>query len=766
MKRQIINQNTFQTAADHSAHGVHAVEMAGNLADGLGGWPGHYAKITVSQQAATTARVNPGLLFVRDRAYDLDAPFDVALLDRVPLQPGDTVWIGLVLRGAVVMDMANRQVRINVATGENDVRMLPRTERHTVECVPLAGVPGPTPIKPPIPADTCVVAWVLLGNTSIQSIEMYGPHRAKTLYEVEGRLTLVEGRIDNLFQTTATLRTDLTATNAVIANLPSPEITYQVQRRVAAMTRIIDDGLRGEAFSALFDNGLDRDPATTIWDYDHPEWHARVWQGIRHPFAAENQQRIELLNAANPDVMVHATGMTLPKYVSEPRIVVEGNDGSQDIAGQQVTEVTVTQYEVPMSSTTYGESFIACENAREYQGAQDKQVGDVFLAGDRQIEIVDIPPVHHNLFYAVHDPAVLEEHTMFTFREVITYSWSEPRWRYDTQVYSVNGNHVGQTFLNSQLMIATGLGLTFTRVGGSGDVTLTLCQTDRSGAPLVEVGLEKATRVHASLALGHQVFGLRPALMPTGRFGFFTSTMGNHALADVQNNKFAEGSMFRFTDGIWAVPDGLRDLAFTVYGARFESTRTIVPLRSITLENGMTEIQVRHKGFVPPGTSLSFELRQPNGPWLDFRSNDGSPFAGRPVQLEMRAVFLGTTSLQPGIVLDADAVVIARRPSTTMVAVTKLHQLGASFTNIVAQVRIDGFDPAIHTSTIRLITGGVERTPTATWIDVDPLDATKRILRGTFTVPATTSARLKATLASTTASRIAFIENVYMAGKN
>ncbi|MGL5447437.1 MAG: hypothetical protein ACRDBL_09025 [Rhabdaerophilum sp.] len=766
MKRTIINPNEFATAADHSSHGVHAVEMVRNLTDGVAGWPAHYSRVTVSQQAATTARINPGRLFVGDTLYDLDDAFNVPLLDRVATSPGDTVWIALILRGLVVTDQAIRTRRVSIDPPVNEAQSGDKTVRYTIECVPQSGVAGPTPLKPVTATNTCVVAWVLLSTTQIVNIEMNAPHRAKTVYEVEGRLTIVEGRIDALLETTNTLRGDVVGLTRRLENLPSPDITFQLQRRVAGLSRHVNPTIEGEPFSAFFDNGLDRSATTGKWDLSHPESNVRIWQGIRHPYAATSQARIELYNPANPDVTVTG-GVCLPKWTAQPILTVSAGDGAgvEDIADQEVQEVQTIQYMVSMSSTSYGPSFNFCENALEYQGAQNRQVGDTFSAGNRSIAITGVADVEHN---RVQPPEVLREHTVFTGHEVITNTWSEPRWRYVTQTYSFNGNHLGQTWLNNQHVYVVGYDIHFARVSGSGAVSLTACETDRTGAPLVKKALETVAVAHNALTTGPVRFSHRPAYYEPGRFAWWLSTPGNHAVQKVSDNKFAEGSMFRFTDGIWATPSAREDLTFTVYGARFEATRTIVPMKSVTLESGMSEIQIRYAGSRPPQTELSWEIRTQEGEWAGLRdSGVTSPLMNRPVTVELRAIFVGTTAVQPSITLDADAVVVASRPATSMVAVSKVHNFGASFTNFYAEMLVDAWDAALHAGTLRMIVGTTTVTPHTTWTEPDFVNPRKVRIKAKFTLGApASSGRLRLTLSSTTASRVAFIDNCEMRGIN
>jgi len=735
-KRKIFNQNEKIVSQDVTAIGQHVFETVENITGDIAGYPHHYASVTVSQGTATTVVINPGRLLVFDKLYDLDAPFPVDLTTRLPLVLGDTVWVALLLRGKSVTDVALRPVRTNVDTGATDLQSVSKTERLTVECVVQAGIAGPTPLKPTVSETECVVAWVKLAQTGIQTIEMEGTNRARTLYEVEGRVTILEARMEAVEQVAATLRTDLSALAASNRDAVRPAIFNQVRLDVSALKRALRL-FENDPRAYWYDSALVPDK----WDTQNSLWLARIKEGIRFGWAAYRDMQLALLNPANPDVMIR-NNLMLPKFTEKVKLSVTGGTGSKTISQIVHTVITPVRREISRSSTSFGPVVQVCQNQQDWAaaGIADARPGQTLAVAGETFNVVGQSTDGIGGAWNA-DPASAG-HKNYDVQSVSVSSWTEVYWDYVTETFGLNGSVIGQTWLNSQPMIIPGIRIPFTRVGSDGDVHMILYECGPNGLPDLNRAIERSTVAHADLFVGKVTFPIRPALVEPGkRYSWSLVTTGNHAIAFSTDNKFAQGSSWQMTDGAVIIGSPTEDYDFELLGCEFAATRTVVEFEPLTLEDGITFMRLVASGWAPSGTSQLWQW-QPQGDtqWYDMSPENADILYGLPPLIRLRLVMVGTTDLAPAIVLDSKARGETGRTRGDMRALTDPIPFGLSTTAVTVDLTIDRWKDAEHAASVKLISGGVTRTPTGTSIWQDPENAKRRRLTATFTgIPTTTT---------------------------
>jgi hypothetical protein len=202
-----------------------------------------------------------------------------------------------------------------------------------------------------------------------------------------------------------------------------------------------------------------------------------------------------------------------------------------------------------------------------------------------------------------------------------------------------------------------------------------------------------------------------------------------------------------------------------INAASFAAARTVVEFQPLTLENGMTEIRLLTAGWAPGGTALTWEVKPSSGDtWQPLTLQDaGSSTAlnGLPALVQLRAVFTGTTDLQPALVLDAYARGMTFRPRGDMVAVSKSQAFGVSTTTVQLEAVIDQYDAVKHTAAPKLVVGASVLTPSTLVITPDLVNAKKRTLFATFNLgSATTSARARIDMTTTEVTDIPFVQNI------
>lgn len=199
-------------------------------------------------------------------------------------------------------------------------------------------------------------------------------------------------------------------------------------------------------------------------------------------------------------------------------------------------------------------------------------------------------------------------------------------------------------------------------------------------------------------------------------------------------------------------------------GAKFKQSRTVVPLQSATLENGMTELQLVYQGWDPEGTQIVIEIK-PEGAdeWVPLDARAPNPLANLPVLVQMRAVFIGTTDVQPSLRLDTYAQVLTRRHALAMKAVSNVLEFGFATDDATIVMYVDAVDTeAVHTFTPKLIVAGAPVTAASVITEADPDRATRRKITAAFGLAAATSARLLLESTTDTPVSVPFIQDVQL----
>ena len=228
---------------------------------------------------------------------------------------------------------------------------------------------------------------------------------------------------------------------------------------------------------------------------------------------------------------------------------------------------------------------------------------------------------------------------------------------------------------------------------------------------------------------------------------------------------FAQGSLFWATDGAWAFGDPTSDFCFRLNTAKFKSTRTVVQFAALNCPLGMTEIMLLYQGWAPAGTSMTWQVK-PTGDatWYDIQGGDASPMYGLPALAELRAGFVGTTDLVPGMVLDNTARSAAMRVRSDMKAVSDPVEFGLSSNLITLVTTIDRFDPAYATYTPQILIGTTPVSPSISTVALDPDKPGRRTVTSVFNLrSAATAARAYPQMTNTNFTNVPFIENILLA---
>lgn len=761
----------FASAADWDDIGNLGREAVDGVSVTALGWPNHWGRMTVAQQSTTQISITAGELYDDGIIYRMDDAVVLDLQSHSPVVASDDRWLALIARPATQVVASLRDLE----TGEQPLvesvpvqTSVPKIDQRYVTFVIQAGTLGPAPQeKPVVDAGDTAVAYVRITTAGIKEIVPGEAWRVKSVYELDGRITILEGRLDITIQRTSTLETDLANVSAQLRDVPRPEIIRQMQRDIGSFARRF--GVPDNARAYWFDGGLKQD----AWDKQHADWLAQVREGVRFGFAQIVDAQLALATPADPKLTIRGN-LALPKFTEEVRIEVTGSGGYKDISDQVHTVETAIQRSVSGTSVSYGPSFVACENYAGWEDLGDVHINDTFNVDGQEYVSQGLAVGNGNTidgksadWVAYNADPATEGHKGYTVQQVRYETWTSTYWEYHTEEFGVNGSIYGQTFLCSQTMIATSIDLNFHRVGSSGLIHLFVCEVGPTGAPQFEKVLANAQVDPVEISAGWVPLELvQPTLLEAGkRYAWYTVTVGNHALVTVSANKYAQGSLFWATDGIWAQGDNLADFAFRIKAAKFASTRTVVDFNPLACPDGMSQLQLLYNGFAPAGSSLAWEIK-PTGDdtWYPILTGDPTPLIGLPALAGLRATFIGTTDLAPAIKLDNTARGAAMRIRTDAVGVSNDLPLGVSSETIVLVTKLDNFDPAYNTFTPKIIANGTTLPADAVETEVDYFRPTRRVVTATFDLTGTpaTSVRVHPEFTTSNVTKACFVQDISM----
>lgn len=709
-------------AADLEAIGQAARAGDEAIAGGVIGYPHHWADISVSRLSGVELACNPGTLWIDERVYELRESVKINLQQYLPLVFGDQRYVAILARGVAETLSEQRFVEIDAETEETVILPVPKRDVRRVEFVIQQGLAGPTPTRPTIAADQCCLAFVSLSSSGVGDIEMGQEWRAKTLYEVEGRVTELEGDVRDTTEATRTIRTDMSSLADRINEAPRPELIRQFARDIAAANR--DGKLKESTRAYWFDYGLVRDD----WDVTSANWLARIDEGVRFQAASERDSQLALYDPASASLRVY-DNLLMPAWTEVTRIANEAFDEIEYIGSLARTQVDAVLREIARQRVTFGASFWVCENNAQWANFLnvDRQVGERF---QRAGETFEIASVVNNQWMG---------HRQYTIRQVQIEDWTDTYWDYVTTNYGLNGSAFSQSWLQSQPGVLTSIEIYFARVGTDAPVDLVLVECNSASAPDVTRAIVRVRKEPGELQLGWNKFAIRPSLLDAGkRYAWVVVTLGNHALGQSTGNKFSLGTRFQSSDGGWQQGSLDRDFMFRANFAQFAGPRVEIEFAPLTLENGMSEIGLLYASWAPGGTAITWRIRPTDASdWTALDSGDAAVLMGLPPSVRLQAVFIGTPDLMPAIVLDANARGLTRRLRNDLRAVAKMRQLGYASSVVETQTTLDHFDPVTDVFSPRLTLGsGGVATPVVVTTTPDLLRPGRYSVRATFTLGA------------------------------
>jgi len=710
-----------------------------------------FTGFTTVQTAPAVVTVGSGRLYHNGHVFynDNEGGSSLDLLGVLPVVTRR--YVGVVVWGQEIeTDTEPRTFLTDPVTRATVARVVSTENRRWANVSTVVGAESPDPQWPSIASNVLAVAWVLLDSTGIVSITMVDENRAPNLSELDDRMNENDAWRTRTGSRLDTLATDIAALQARLNGTAPMKFVLKIASDIARVKE--KDGLPDNYTAWGADHYLTDDES----DKTHIDYLAKIEEGIRFPFAAQRDSQMGLLNPLDPAVFNQAN-FVLPAYDEVARLEVLGTDGEISISQYQFQTISWELCTKTRTRIRWGTPFVVCSNGvwwyapagHDYgtNPAWDPQFGgytpntdliydpirNILTRGSETFQILDVMdnPSHTVLRLA-----------QFWVDEIIDSYY----WRQIVTVEGLAGSIIGQSFLNSQGGWLTSVDLFFTRVAATGDVHVMICECNNIGAPDYQRVIARSTIAATLLRVppNHTRVGVLPTYLAKGkRYAVVLQTPGNHFVAVVKNNKFAQGSLFTSTDGAWASGDLTTDMSFRLNFAKFRTNRCTVQLIPLELVGGIATIDLNYDSTRPPGTTISFEV-QPQGSseWKSLGWYSANPLNALPPLMQFRVTFIGTTDEMPGIGVASNSRSLTERPRKDYrhVSTARTMPVGQPVNTVYCDFRLESWrDAPYHTFLPRLLTGAgytSVRTPSLIEKEIDPDDPTTMIYRCTWNLAA------------------------------
>lgn len=785
-KTVVFDQWQKVTTDDANNLGIFARKSLDDVVADIGpswGFTGFPATIT----APSVATVGNGRLYDPNGKVYFNDDAGGVTLDFLTISPGLPAVTkriaAIVVWGQELLSNTEPRTFITDATTRaTEARPKATTSTRHANVQAILGIEGPDPQKPSVPSNVLVVAWVTLTPTGIATIQAETFNRVRSLRDNANELDTIESWRANVGSQLDTINTMLSALANRINGI-TPLDTFL--RLVVDVTHLKEKADLPDTYSDwASDYFLDE----TRSDTGNVAYLARIEEGIRFSKAAEQIVQLALANPIDSAVKV-TSNFVLPAYHEVRRLANVTPQLPEVLVrlpfwptlSERITWLLQHGYkELVQSGFFFVPSLVVAPNeisisqfanqtfnwTRAFRVRYRWRWGSPYYKSSRINYWFNLTydPVYWTFhrrtadtsFIALTGPPypypVPQPYTPFAWK----YNYVRSNWfwydyitdhhywdRYVT-TGSVNGSVLAQTFLNAQDGWLIGIHLFFTRRGGSGDVTILLCETNDSGQPQKDRVVASATLLRADI--NTWPFATRidfdPTLLTQGkRYAIIPITSGAHFIATTDRNQLISGTLFYSTDQVWfqGLGDMSRDMCFELVYAEFDSNRAEVQLGAATLTGGIAAIDINADAQVPNGTSLTFEA-QIAGVWTPMKDpgpNGSAPLIGLPALTQMRAVFTGTPALMPGVSIGAASELYTWRPRADFKHISTVRTTPAAVNSATVTMRLEAWLGAAHqTCLIKLLKGAGYTTvvTAASVVDtVAPDDANALIRKATFT---------------------------------
>ncbi|KIX15038.1 hypothetical protein [Dethiosulfatarculus sandiegensis] len=668
-----------------------------------------FVGLNITSPAATEIEIAAGRLWDGPvgKVFRKDEAERISIFSYLPVT--DEKWLAISVIGQEVeTDIQPRDFEIDAETGQMEPRAVAMESRSEVVSLITPGMESPDPQKPEEPTNYTLVGYVLLNSSGVQEIEMADNKKLMRLFDTHQTVLANAAWITTAAPKIASLMTDMSALMAKINAATSGNMIVAMAGDIAAIKETL-------ALPSSY-NAYESDDFFLIDESDEtdPTYHARIDMGLRFPWAGLTEQQLALFNPYEVSV-VNKNGLVLPAYDLEARLKTTGGAGS----------LNISQYAYKTSQRVLGTR----TRVRIYYGEGNKWKKSGGKWGhnlthrvvDRVFHAPETPPTTPKGERIRKDVVAKMLKDDGTYTTYIKYTWIEPYWYTINTKHTINGCEIAQTVLISQSGWLAEIGLWFSKVGADGAVHLAICECSETGEPLPERAIAMTQVEAANLSTGEVPFRFpQPVFLDAGkRYSLVIATGGNHSVTLVQGTEYIQGTLFKSTDGDYYQPHTNYDLKLSLYFCQFRENRVTVGLNPISLAEGICALDLLAPWTEPASTSLVLEYQADGtGTWVPVAGNTSDALHNLPAMCNLRATFVGTKDLMPGLELPGSRL-RAQRPDVDFLHLSTMRTLSTPSADIDVILLLDDYDPAHHTCVVKLIDGETEYTGTVTTTALD-----------------------------------------------
>ena len=709
MEKQVIFRDRQELqSADLNAIGQHAGDAIAHLVlDAVSG-DLKFTGGAVSAKSATEVDVAALRFYNGGKVYASEQTETLNLFQYLPLVAKKCVAV--VVWGEVIdTDVQPRDFLVDLTTGATEPQAVAMARLCKANVNLQPGNESADPQPPVLQTGTLAIALVYLTPGGVERIELQDASRLPTLQGHEQRLFEHEAWRTQAEPRISSIATDLAGLAKKTMSLVGRDTVVELANDVARLKAKVNLPTAYASYESDYYGNTDKTDAAGVG------YSAAIKNGLLFPTAGQASVGLALFNPYDAGIKRSAEDLVLPAYTDRARIQTSGYSGDISASQYQVQSQTIREYTATVWDYTYG------WNYNYYNGWWNSWYWNYYG--------------YNWGWYGYYGYRVARQETRYELQTVTT---------------SYNGAIIGQTFLVSNAMWLTKVGLQFTQIGASGDVMVAVCETE-GGKPDLLKTLTRVTVARGDLKKYPEetAIPVPPVLLEAGkRYALVLITQGDHRLATVSGNNYTQGTLFFGTDGDYFTGDLTKDLMFTLYAAQFAQPRVEVVLQSVSLAGGISDINIAAPQIVPDGCELRYEI-QVGGKWYPL-GDAAMRLSTLPDIVPLRLVLLGTSDLAPAFRLAPNAIT-GSRAATSLAHWSTLRTLAAPSSSITVQVVVAQWDAAHHTLACEIKSGATTYTPATTVVRDEPDGQAKRITF-TFTPPAISTYAIKLTGARTAAS--------------
>jgi hypothetical protein len=681
-----------------------------------------YAGGDVSISGTTTIKIaTPFRLWSQGRVYgnETDGGITIDLIGQLPTT-GFKRIVAIVLAGLEQADeVEERDFLVNATTRETQAQPTATRSIRYASAQVVAGAAAVDPAAPAVPVETLVMAYVTLTPTAVSVVTQVTANRLASLVNVDGRLVVVEQWKDITQPIIDGMRSDIAKLQQSATGNQSKGMTVYLLEQVARLADMV--GVDDAASYSKTDWFLDERDS----DITDPRYVAKVEEGLRFADANSETSSPVLSNPADTKFSVTADGLLLPAYNNVPLVSNIGKDSEVALSNAGAQNITSVQRTVSKTRVRWGTTYLVCTNSAMWQsGRYDPTTGIFIDAGGNAYQVLD-------------PQLALINHQMIRIEQYWVDSYEETYWDTIVTTAAYVGNVCSQSFMAPRAAWLTKVRLGFSRLDTQGDVRILIAQVTSSSSPDPSNVLATITVPAAQLKLYPTIteIPIPPVYVAAGtRVAVVLITPGNHWLAMVENNKYAQGTFFTSTDSAWFQGDISRDACFEIQAAAFTAPRVVIDLDPWSCNGGMSDIDMLLTKVAPDPTNIVFEVKV-NNVWSPIAAPTSAaathPLTGQPASVGARMTLNGTTEVMPGIYLNQSKVTRSR-PRTDGCHVSTERDVPGPVTEVQVIATLEDFQTDYNTCNVKLLSGATfatQITPSTT-SDVMQPDGS---IRRTFT---------------------------------